>query len=186
MAPSQRHSRWPRAAPHGRTAGVGAAQSIALFGPHRPPQAANDNADDEVGEATGDLRRWRGPDRRPAIAKRQGRRSCSAAPHDAQVWWNGISCAPCWSSTPRAWRWGSLDRWKQGTAREKALLARWLLAWPGRLGGIRQCGLQTAAELARLCRGVTRSCLYRDDPWWDQMERTLPAPVFITNTTTQF
>ena len=71
---------------------------------------------------------------------------------------------------PRAeqWRWGSLHRWKSGTAKEKAALAAWPLPRLARLGGPRERGAigRGVAGRASPCaawESVRRSVLVRPD-----------------------
>jgi putative transposase len=55
-----------------------------------------------------------------------------------------------------AWRWCSLFRWQQGSAREKSLLAAWPL--PRRPGWIEHVNRPPSeAELAAIRRGVPRA-----------------------------
>ena len=70
------------------------------------------------------------------------------------------------------WRWGSLYRWKYGTAKEKALLAAWPLSRrPGWVDHVNAS--QSEAELAALRHSVKRGCPYGDDSWCDRMVRRL-------------
>ena len=70
------------------------------------------------------------------------------------------------------WRWGSLYRWHQGSAKEKALLAAWPLR---RLAGWVEAvnAPQTEAELAALRRAVNRGCPFGETLWSDQIVRRL-------------
>jgi len=70
------------------------------------------------------------------------------------------------------WRWGSLHRWKEGTAQEKSLLASW--PQPRRPGWIEHVNApQTEAELSALRRCVKRGCPYGESSWSDRMVRRL-------------
>ena len=71
-----------------------------------------------------------------------------------------------------AWRWGSLYRWKHGTAKEKSLLAAWPL--PRRPGWLEHVNAPPSeAELAALRRCVKRGCPYGADSWRDRMVHRL-------------
>ena len=75
---------------------------------------------------------------------------------------------------PRAeqWRWGSLHRWKSGTAKEKAALAAWPLPrWPGWVAHVNAA--QTDAELAAVRRSVQRGNPFGAPSWCDEMVRRL-------------
>jgi putative transposase len=75
---------------------------------------------------------------------------------------------------PRAedWRWGSLQRWKHGTAKEKSMLAAWPL--PRRPGWVGQVNApQAEAELAALRRCVQRGNPFGEESWCDRMVRRL-------------
>ena len=66
------------------------------------------------------------------------------------------------------WRWGSLHRWKRGTAKEKSLLAAWPL--PRRAGWVDHVNApQTDAELSALRCSVKRGCPFGDSSWSDRM-----------------
>jgi putative transposase len=70
------------------------------------------------------------------------------------------------------WRWGSLHRWKHGTAKEKSLLAAW--PSPRRPGWLEHVnGPQSDTELTALRRSVSRGCPYGDESWCDRMVRRL-------------
>ena len=70
------------------------------------------------------------------------------------------------------WRWGSLYRWKRGTAKEKLLLSSWPL--PRRPGWVDHVNApQTDAELAALRRCVNRGCPFGEDTWCDRAVRRL-------------
>jgi putative transposase len=63
-----------------------------------------------------------------------------------------------------AWRWGSLYRWKHGTAKERSLLASWPLSRsPGWLEYVNTP--QTESELTALRRSVSRGCPFGDSSW---------------------
>jgi REP-associated tyrosine transposase len=71
-----------------------------------------------------------------------------------------------------AWRFGSLHRWKHGTAKEKALLCPWPLArLPGWIEHVN--APQTEAELAGIRRSIQRGCPFGDDTWSDRIVRQL-------------
>ena len=71
-----------------------------------------------------------------------------------------------------AWRWGSLYRWKHGTAKEKSLLASWPLARsPGWLKRVNTP--QSKAEVAALRRSVNRGCPFGESSWTAQMAHQL-------------
>ena len=73
------------------------------------------------------------------------------------------------------WRWGCLHRWKQGTAKEKSLLAAWPL--PRLAGWVEHVnGPQTEAELATLRRCVQRGRPFGAGAWCDQIVRRLGLP----------
>ena len=73
------------------------------------------------------------------------------------------------------WRWGSLHRWKQGTAKEKSLLAAWPL--PRLAGWVEHVnGPQTEAELATLRRCMPRGRPFGAGAWCDQIVRRLGLP----------
>ena len=75
---------------------------------------------------------------------------------------------------PRAehWRWGSLRRWKYGTAKERSVLAAWPLPrWPDWVQHVNRP--QTDAELAALRRCVQRGNPFGEDSWCDAMVRRL-------------
>ena len=70
------------------------------------------------------------------------------------------------------WRWGSLYRWQQGSAQEKALLA----AWPSRrlANWVQVVNTpQTEAELTALRRAVNRGRPFGEAVWSDQIARRL-------------
>jgi putative transposase len=70
------------------------------------------------------------------------------------------------------WRWGSLHRWKHGTAKEKSLLAAWPL--PRRPGWLEHVNTpQTEAELSALRRSVRRGCPFGAASWCDRTVRRL-------------
>jgi putative transposase len=70
------------------------------------------------------------------------------------------------------WRWGSLYRWKRGTAKEKSLLSSWPL--PRRPGWVDHVNApQTEAELSALRRCVNRGCPFGEDTWCDRAVRRL-------------
>ncbi len=70
------------------------------------------------------------------------------------------------------WRWGSLHRWKHGTAKEQSLLATWPL--PRRPGWVEHVNAAlTEAELAALRRSVNRGSPFGGLSWCDQMVRQL-------------
>jgi putative transposase len=70
------------------------------------------------------------------------------------------------------WRWGSLHRWKQGSAKAKSLLAAWPLPrWPGWVELVN--AEQTEAELAAVRRSVQRGNPLGDPSWSDEMVRRL-------------
>ncbi|MCH7729695.1 MAG: transposase [Planctomycetes bacterium] len=70
------------------------------------------------------------------------------------------------------WRWGSLNRWKHGTAKEKSLLSSWPL--PRRPGWIDHVNApQTEAELSALRRCVKRGNPFGETTWCDQTVRRL-------------
>jgi putative transposase len=70
------------------------------------------------------------------------------------------------------WRWGSLYRWRHGTAKEKSLLAAWPL--PRRPGWVDHVNApQTEAELSALRRCVKRGCPFGGSSWNDQIVRRL-------------
>ena len=62
------------------------------------------------------------------------------------------------------WRWGSLHRWKSGTAEEKRLLSPWPLQRRG--GWLDYVNTpQSEAELAALRRSLKRGCPYGEASW---------------------
>ncbi|MHB8971915.1 MAG: hypothetical protein ACYC3X_25020 [Pirellulaceae bacterium] len=66
------------------------------------------------------------------------------------------------------WRWGSLHRWNQGTAKVKSLLAAWPL--PRRAGWVQQVNApQTEAELSALRRSIQRGFPFGEASWCDRM-----------------
>ena len=70
------------------------------------------------------------------------------------------------------WRWSSLYRWKQGTAKEKSLLSPWPL--PRRPGWAEHVNVsQTEGELLSLRRCVNRGCPFGDSTWCDRIVRRL-------------
>jgi len=70
------------------------------------------------------------------------------------------------------WRWGSLFRWKHGTAKDRSLLAAWPLSRrPGWTDQVNQP--QSDAELAALRRSVKRGCPFGSRKWSDEMVRRL-------------
>lgn len=70
------------------------------------------------------------------------------------------------------WRWGSLHRWKHGTAKEKSVLAAWPLPrWPGWVEHVNRP--QCEAELAALRRSVQRGNQFGEPSWSDEMVRRL-------------
>lgn len=70
------------------------------------------------------------------------------------------------------WSWGSLYRWKHGTAEEKALLSAWPMA--RQRGWLEHVNApQSDAELAALRRSVNRGCPYGEEAWCDRMVRRL-------------
>ena len=70
------------------------------------------------------------------------------------------------------WRWGSLPRWKSGTAQEKAVLAAWPLPrWPGWVAHVN--GPQTEAELAAVRRSVQRGSPLGEASWSAETVRRL-------------
>jgi len=70
------------------------------------------------------------------------------------------------------WRWGSLHRWKQGTAQEKSLLAAW--PQPRRGAWVKYVNApQSEAELAAIRRSVQRGCPYGEESWRDRIVRRL-------------
>jgi len=70
------------------------------------------------------------------------------------------------------WRWGSLHRWHQGSAKEGALLAAWPLR---RLANwVEEVNLpHSEAELSALRRAVNRGCPFGDSLWSDRIVRRL-------------
>src|SRR6185437_1551124 len=61
------------------------------------------------------------------------------------------------------WHWGSLFRWRRGTAEDKKLLAAWPLARkPGWTEYVN--APQTKAEMAAVRRSVNRGCPFGDEP----------------------
>jgi REP-associated tyrosine transposase len=70
------------------------------------------------------------------------------------------------------WRWGSLYRWLQGSAEEKALLAAWPL--PRQPSWVDHVNIpQTDAELAALHRSLNRGCPFGDETWSGRAVRRL-------------
>ena len=70
------------------------------------------------------------------------------------------------------WRWGSLHRWQQGTAKEQSLLSAWPLPRrPGWVGHVNAA--HTEAELTALRRSVNRGRPYGGLSWSEQMVRQL-------------
>lgn len=70
------------------------------------------------------------------------------------------------------WRWSSLYRWKQGTGKEKAILAAWPV--PRRPSWVEHVNApQTEAELAALRHCVTRGCPFGESAWCERMVRRL-------------
>lgn len=70
------------------------------------------------------------------------------------------------------WRWGSLYRWEQGSAKEKAILAAWplrrLAGWVAEVNAP-----QTETELTALRRAVNRGSPFGEISWSDQIVRRL-------------
>ncbi len=63
-----------------------------------------------------------------------------------------------------AWRWGSLYRWKNGTAKEKALIAKWPV--PRKPGWLKYVNTpQTEKELEVIRKSVERGRPYGGDRW---------------------
>jgi putative transposase len=76
--------------------------------------------------------------------------------------------------SPRAeqWRWGSLSRWKHGTAKAQAVLTAWPL--PRRPGWVEHVNApQSEAELAALRRCVQRGNPFGEESWCDRIVRRL-------------
>ena len=76
--------------------------------------------------------------------------------------------------SPRAeqWRWGSLYRWKHGTAKAQAVLTAWPL--PRRPSWVEQVNApQSEAELAALRRCVQRGNPFGEESWCDRIVRRL-------------
>ncbi|MEO6436688.1 MAG: transposase, partial [Tepidisphaeraceae bacterium] len=70
------------------------------------------------------------------------------------------------------WRFGSLYRWKQGTALEKSLLCPWPLA--RRAGWVDYVNApQTEAELTAIRRSIQRGSPFGDATWTENMARQL-------------
>jgi putative transposase len=70
------------------------------------------------------------------------------------------------------WRWGSLHRWKYGSAKAKTLLAAWPMPrWPGWVKHVN--AEQTEAELAAVRRSVQRGNPFGAPSWSDDMVRRL-------------
>lgn len=70
------------------------------------------------------------------------------------------------------WRFGSLHRWKRGTAAEKSLLSAWPLARrPGWIDYVN--APQTTAELAAIRQSIQRGSPFGDPSWSDKMVRQL-------------
>lgn len=55
-----------------------------------------------------------------------------------------------------AWRWGSLHRWKRGTAKQKSWLATWPLPRRGGVGGSRQRAANGSGVIRAAARGRAR------------------------------
>jgi putative transposase len=70
------------------------------------------------------------------------------------------------------WPWGSLYRWPQGSAKDKALLSAWplrrLAGWVEEVNGP-----QTEAELSALRRAVNRGSLFGESLWSERIVRRL-------------
>jgi len=70
------------------------------------------------------------------------------------------------------WRWGSLYRWKHGTAKQKSLLAPWPL--PRRAAWLDHVNApQTDAELSALRHSVQRGCPFGETAWSDRIVEQL-------------
>jgi len=70
------------------------------------------------------------------------------------------------------WTWGSLHRWRDGTPKEKSLLAPWPL--PRQRGWVEHVNApQTEAELRALRRSVQRGGPFGEASWCDRMVRRL-------------
>ena len=66
------------------------------------------------------------------------------------------------------WKWGSLYRWKCGTAKEKSLLSAWPLARrPGWVDHVN--AVQSEAELAAVRRSVNRGRPFGETTWLDDV-----------------
>lgn len=71
-----------------------------------------------------------------------------------------------------AWHWGSLYRWKHGSAKERSLLTPWPLPrLPGWLEHVNTP--QTEAELSSLRRSLNRGSPFGETPWSEKMARQL-------------
>jgi putative transposase len=81
---------------------------------------------------------------------------------------NALAAQLC--ETPDAWRFGSLHRWKHGTAKEKSLLTTWPIPRHRDWIGCVTMAL-TDKEIQRLHWSKTRGCPFGEETWVESVAR---------------